>query len=99
MNSEERRSRRRELYRLRREGETTEERLARQREYMRHRRAGQTEQQTERILQLHGLHFNILGPRFDDSVNYSWLNNYCTASAKPNAKQPSTSPKLDIVYE
>ena len=40
MNSEERCSRRRELYRLRRERETTEEReerLARQREYMRHR--------------------------------------------------------------
>ena len=38
MNSEERRSRRRELYKLRRERETTEEReerLARQREYMR----------------------------------------------------------------
>ena len=32
MNSEERRSRRRELYRLRRERETTEERLARQRD-------------------------------------------------------------------
>ena len=39
MNSEERRSRRRELYRLRRERETTEEkeeRFVRQREYMRH---------------------------------------------------------------
>ena len=54
MNSEERRSRRRELYRLRRERETTEEReerFARQREYMRHRRPGQTEQQREKILQ------------------------------------------------
>ena len=54
MNSGERRSRRRELYRLRRERETTEEReeiLARQREYMRQRCAGQTEQQRERILQ------------------------------------------------
>ena len=54
MNSEERRSSRRELYRLRRERGTTverEERLARQREYVRHRRAGQTEQQRERILQ------------------------------------------------
>ena len=43
MNSEERRSRRRELYGLRRERETIEEReekLAREREYMRHRRAG-----------------------------------------------------------
>ena len=71
MNSEEKRSRRRELYRLRRERETTEEReerLARQREYMRHRRAGQMEQQRERILQLHGLHFNILGPHFDDLI-------------------------------
>ena len=38
MNSEERRSRRRELYRLRRERETTEEREERlAREYMRHR--------------------------------------------------------------
>ena len=39
MNSEERRSRRRELYRLRRKRETTEEReerFVRQREYMRH---------------------------------------------------------------
>ena len=39
MNSEERRSHRRELYRLRRERETTEEReerFVRQREYMRH---------------------------------------------------------------
>ena len=54
MNSEERRGRRRELYRLRREREITgkrEERLARQRKYMRHRRAGQTEQQREKILQ------------------------------------------------
>ena len=71
MNSEERRSRRRELYRLRRERKTTEEReerLARQREYMRHRRAGQMEQQRERILQLHGLHFNILSLRFDDLI-------------------------------
>ena len=45
MNSEVRRSRRGELYRLRRERETTEEReerLARQREYMRHRRARPT---------------------------------------------------------
>ena len=45
MNSEERCSRRRELYRLRRERETTEEReerLARQREYMRHRHAPPT---------------------------------------------------------
>ena len=71
MNSEERHSCRRELYRLRRERETTEEReerLARQREYMRHRCAGQTEQPRERILQLHGLHFNILSPRFDDLI-------------------------------
>ena len=71
MNREERRSRRRELYRLRRERETTEEReerLARQREYMRHRHAGQMEQQRERIQQLHGLHFNIFSPCFDDLI-------------------------------
>ena len=53
MNREERLHHRRELYRLRRERETTEERderLARQREYMRQRCAVLTEQQRERIL-------------------------------------------------
>ena len=50
MNKEEILSRRRELYRLKRERETTEEReerLARQRDYMRCRRAVLTEQQRD----------------------------------------------------
>ena len=54
MNREERLHRKKELYRLRRERDTTEEReerLARQREYMRHRRAVLTEQRRDRILQ------------------------------------------------
>ena len=52
MNSEERCSRRRELYRLKRDNRRKgRSRLARQRKYMRQLRAGQTEQQRERILQ------------------------------------------------
>ena len=72
MNSEERRSGRRELYRLRRERETTEEReerLARQREYMRHRRAGQTEQQRERNQQRRRQNIDIL-PVFLPSFSF-----------------------------